>query len=510
MALREALAKPVHASSLGLFRILFGLLMTFEMVNYAWLGYPEDFWSGPKFTFKHAFFEWLPQFSTPVYYAILGLLAVAAVGMTVGFYYRWCTALFTVGYTYLTCLEKASYNNHFYLICLLGLLMTVVGAHHWRSYDASRLDLPVTIPAWHVYLLQFQLVVVYFYGGLSKVNPDWLAGEPLRSAYAGTALGSEFVVHLLAYGGLFFDFLIGYLLLWQPTRAVALAAALGFHFTNSRLFEIGVFPFLGMGSLVIFLEPETPARWLKEEVETESGPVRPLAILPLVALVLYGIIQIGAPLRHWLYPGDVAWTEEGHRYAWRMKLRAKPGSVSVKRVDPETGEMSEVNLGRYLTYEQVKVLPGQPDMLFQLAHFLNQQDGAAYRVVSMVGLNGRPYELILDPNVDLGRAEYRPFQPTEWILPDPTSRFPVHPWVVPSLLLGLTLVTVLSVVWVRAGPAWVAAEVAVAIAFWGGWVPVAVAGALVLVGLSLVRKKDPLYGLLRFTVFCLGVVLLPL
>lgn len=44
-------------------------------------------------------------------------------------------------------------------------------------------------------------------------------------------------------------------------------------------------------------------------------------------LAVFVAIQIGMPLRHHLDPGDVAWTEEGHRYSWRMKLRSKSGNV---------------------------------------------------------------------------------------------------------------------------------------------------------------------------------------
>jgi hypothetical protein len=35
--------------------------------------------------------------------------------------------------------------------------------------------------------------------------------------------------------------------------------------------------------------------------------------------------QVLFPLRHFYYPGDVVWNEEGHRYSWRMKLRDKSG-----------------------------------------------------------------------------------------------------------------------------------------------------------------------------------------
>ena len=42
--------------------------------------------------------------------------------------------------------------------------------------------------------------------------------------------------------------------------------------------------------------------------------------------------QMLFPLRAYaLYPGDVTWTEMGHRYSWRMKLRDKAGFAKCAR-----------------------------------------------------------------------------------------------------------------------------------------------------------------------------------
>ena len=38
-----------------------------------------------------------------------------------------------------------------------------------------------TAPAWALWILRFQIGVVYFYGGLMKINGDWLHGEPMRT-----------------------------------------------------------------------------------------------------------------------------------------------------------------------------------------------------------------------------------------------------------------------------------------------------------------------------------------
>ena len=37
-----------------------------------------------------------------------------------------------------------------------------------------------TLPAWNLWLLRFQMSVVYLYGGIAKIQADWLQGYPMR------------------------------------------------------------------------------------------------------------------------------------------------------------------------------------------------------------------------------------------------------------------------------------------------------------------------------------------
>ena len=46
----------------------------------------------------------------------------------------------------------------------------------------SRAERPTVVPIWVVWLLRFQVGMVYFFSGLAKVNGDWLLrGEPLAT-----------------------------------------------------------------------------------------------------------------------------------------------------------------------------------------------------------------------------------------------------------------------------------------------------------------------------------------
>ena len=76
------------------------------------------------------------------------------------------------------------------------------------------------------------------------------------------------------------------------------------------------------------------------------------------------------PLRHLLYPGNVSWTEEGHRFAWHMMLREKSGRAIFTVTDPASGRVWRVRLSDHLTPRQIRKMSTRPDMLLQFAHYL--------------------------------------------------------------------------------------------------------------------------------------------
>src|ERR1051325_8697886 len=96
--------------------------------------------------------------------------------------------------------------NHYYLIALLAFLLMLMPAQRTFSLDRWRQPhMPETVPRWCVLILRFQLFVMYFYGGIAKLNPDWMRGEPMYSAIVHhaedvPAIAYHFPAALLAYG----------------------------------------------------------------------------------------------------------------------------------------------------------------------------------------------------------------------------------------------------------------------------------------------------------------------
>ena len=148
-------------------------------------------------------------------------------------------------------------------------------------------------------------------------------------------------------------------------------------------------------------------------------------------LVLHVLFQALFPFRHHLYPGDVAWTEEGHRFAWRMKLRDKTHTTTYVAVVPSTGETWQLQPRDYLTNAQDDEMEGRPDMILQLAHLMadrlrqqGYQDVEVY-VRALTSLNGRRRRDMIDPNANLAAKE-RSIWPADWLVPldEPLRRPP--------------------------------------------------------------------------------------
>ena len=115
------------------------------------------------------------------------------------------------------------------------------------------------------------------------------------------------------------------LLMWRRTRIAGFVGVLFFNFTNAVVFHIGIFPWLAIALSTMFFDPGWPRRYIVLKADRAAAPVDTARCswVVLAFLVVYVSWQLFLPLRHRLYPGNVSWTEEGHLYAWHMKLRGK-------------------------------------------------------------------------------------------------------------------------------------------------------------------------------------------
>ena len=434
--LLSRLFQPVDIAGLVYFRVIFGTIMLWDAwQRYAYIA--EDY-IDPVYHFTFFGFAWVRPWSGEGMYVHFVALGVLALGILLGLFYRICAVLLFLGVTYVFLLEQAVYQNHYYLVSLISLIMIFLPAN--RGFSIDVLIWPEiktrTAAAWTLWLLRLQVGIPYFYGGLAKLNSDWLHGEPMRMMLAerahyplvGQFFTEAWVVYAFAFGGLLFDLMIVPLLLWRRTRIFAYVLALLFHLTNSTLFHIGIFPWFMLFATLIFFPPSWPRRLMGlSAIRIEPGDdaaVRPSMRkrVTVALLAIYLLVQLLVPLRHYLYPGNVNWTEQGHRFSWHMKLRIKDGISEFDVADPRSGKTWTLDPRRHLTLRQFGRMSCHPDMLLQFSHVLAREfseQGYSHvevRARTRVSLNGRKPQRLVDPEVDLA-AQRRSLGPQPWIMP---------------------------------------------------------------------------------------------
>ena len=447
-ALLARLRAPIDGSSLAVFRIVFGLIALIEVYRYFAHAWISRYWVDPTVHFTYTGFGWVHPMGEAAMHALWMILGGAAAGIMLGIFYRASCLVFALGFGYSFLLESARYLNHFYLIALLALLLAFVPADRVWTLDVRIRKPPKPeqrgVPAWSLWLLRFQVGVVYVYGAIAKMESDWLRGEPMGTWLAdesdrplvGSLLAQEWMGPAMAWAGLFFDLLIVFAVWWRPTRIPALIAAASFHFINNNLFDIGVFPYLAFAALLLFCEPDWPRRIQRRMAGPTAPPLaafeppppiteprkRMLAKVALAVAAVFVVAQLTIPLRHVVFSGKSNWTEAGHTFAWHMKLRIKDGEATFVVLNPDTRQAVMVDPNLELASWQYSKMAVRPEMLRQYAHHLADRfaegglpDVKVYARTS-ASLNGRPHQPLVDPSVDLA-AEPASLGTPSWVVP---------------------------------------------------------------------------------------------
>ena len=455
---------PVDASSAAVFRVAFGTLALVAIIRFFINDWIDVIYVDPSHHIKYLWFDWvqpLPALGMRLLFLVLGVLAI---GIAIGLFYRWCVALFCIGFLYVELLEATTYLNHYYWLTLTCVLMAFLPLNRKWSIDAWRgaTGKCTTIPVAVLWLIRAQLAVVYIFGGIPKLNPDWLLNAMPMMIWlnqhgdypiVGALLQQSWVAFAMSWSGAAFDLTI---MMWMSigaTRRYAYAVLVTFHIMTWQLFpSLGMFPWLMIASTPIFFHPRWPQQVIgsfgrvvakarrfqadehpdgrrppadgnqhmgnEQPAPSQTTTLQRLAVVVCAAVVLF---QLAMPFRHWLYPGNVRWTEEGYRYSWRMMLSEKVGYVTYRVTDSRTGLARTVHPGEYLSDLQVERTAIDPDMILQTAHFISADyeskgyTGVEVRADAFVALNGGPYRRLIDPDTDLANVS-RTVLTKDWVL----------------------------------------------------------------------------------------------
>jgi vitamin K-dependent gamma-carboxylase len=432
---RHWLAAPVEGHVLGLFRLVFGLFMVYHCFYYHKVEFINKGLLAPQIHFGYEGFSWLPMFPAPVLQIILLSMAVGALMMALGWGMRIGAVVHGLGLAYFLLLEKAYYNNHIYMFVLVSFLLALTDADRFFSLRGNK-GFGQHVPRWQVFIFQLQILIVYVYGGIAKLTPDWMfRQEPVRtlvfeyvpdSHWMASLLKNNFSVYLLTYGGFVIDFFAPLFLLIKPLRRKTFVFFVLFHLANSQIFkDISIFPFVMLAGLVVYFETEE-IPWLRGRVpsyKSEQGLKQAGPVLRW-GLGLYVVWQLLFPFRGYFLPNPMDYTTIGNRFSWHMKVDTRrPVDFIFTVGDPASGIEKQVDIFRFVNDRQILHMAHDPRSVAVFAGMLKDvalragapQDIWVKARINIV-YNGRPAAPFVDPQADLTAVDVNPFHTLSWVV----------------------------------------------------------------------------------------------
>lgn len=336
-----------------------GLLLAVEAFRYIFLGWVESHFIDQQFFFPHWGGVLEMDLAPMLMYPCFILLGLAGLALYLERWKNWALAISLLGWGLIFWVDKTHYLNHFYFLFLVLLIRLIVDLLAGKSSESFS-NVPPWMPS-----LWLMIGLVYIFAGIAKLNFDWWNhGEPLGQ-WLQSRHGSHGIPQLLlnketiiflARSTALFEIIFPFLMFFRRVKFPALGVMTLFHLLNAYLWNIGIFPFLMILLLAIYLPQQ---KLLLQALRSQLHSM-PKGLSG--GLAVFFALQILLPLRHHFIPGNVLWTEEGHRYAWRMKLRGK--SVALRMFIHEgDNSIRQVDWSRGLSPRQIMAVSKQPDMM---------------------------------------------------------------------------------------------------------------------------------------------------
>ncbi|KAL7047289.1 hypothetical protein ACKWTF_002860 [Chironomus riparius] len=453
----------VDAASLGICRMLFGIMMLMDIPEERG-GSDLDLRWGETKDCRFPLFPFIKPLSLAKMGLIYCLMWLGALGITLGYKFKSSCLVFVITYWYLFLLDKSSWNNHSYLYGLVAFLFLFTNAHHFCSFDAWCNKLESKVPFWNYFLLKFQFFILYFIAGLKKFSVEWLAGHSMTNLnhhwiftpfrlLLGPELTNLFVVHWFAT---IFDTSIAFFLIYKRTRIIGTLFALSFHLINSRIFNIGMFPFVCIVELPLFYENNWPRNvWRKSKCSLTSDDSKNDKVMSIkrtlsfskkkersnktrctlkekfttLLILIYCCLQFFLPYSHFITKGYNNWRHI-YGYSWDMMMNEwSTMLVSVRVVDHGNNKQ---HFMEPLAFTDSYRWTQYPDMTYQYATCINHNlvadfhenpnsmlssDNFSIYFDIWCSLNGRFQQRIYNPTIDLLKSDWNPFRTPSFTLP---------------------------------------------------------------------------------------------
>jgi vitamin K-dependent gamma-carboxylase len=430
------LSNPISGKRLSFFRMIFGAFMVYEMLDYIKIQLVVVGFLQPGTVFNYAPFDFLEPLSAGTFKLLILSMMLSTILITIGLATRWAALFFSLSYFYIILLEKAYYNNHLYLFAILAFLLIFIDSEeHFSvskliSKQKSRL-----IPRWHLFAVQLQIIIAYFYGGITKLSHDWLVKfEPVKSAsktmpqdawYSFVKTDGGLMFYM--YSGAILDLIVAPLLFHKKLKWFALPAVIIFNFLNTKTFnDIGIFPYVMLASLAIFFSSEEIGKFFSSFPKTDISNLE--AAKPTSKLLGYGmglflVFQLIFPFRGYLFNKNLDWSGYHQSFSWRMKSMTREIVEMQWTVVDDKNQAIPITHGQMINNLQTELVARNAKAALDFARYIKAEsikrgisNPKVYAKIR-VKFNGRPTQYFVKPDVDLASSKYNMSNTELWLEP---------------------------------------------------------------------------------------------
>ena len=404
------LKEPIPNTSIMVFRMGFALILLIQTYYFISNDFINENIVKPLILFP--FIKGFEPMSKINLIMLAYIMLISNIGMLVNKTARISTLIFLLSFTYFWLLDKGYFNNHYYFISLICFLLFLVN-------QRSSFQNLIYVPRISLFSLQAMICITYFIAGVNKLNPYWLFDlQPMthilefKSELTGNNIFQEkWVIIFGVYFGLFFDLFIPFLLFIKKTRIVAFILVFCFNIMNYYIFydvgEIGVFPFLMISTLILFIDPKTFSKIIpnnKEKIILKN--YKPINIF----IICFLILQLILPFRHHLFTGYVDYNGIGQRFSWRMKIMYKESNIDYFIIDKMSNQKYSVDIAKMLTNKQYNNIKYFPDLIVPLAIKIKSEAKEKFNIkypkitcTYKSKFMGKMEQLLFSPELDLSQ-----------------------------------------------------------------------------------------------------------
>jgi len=366
--------------------------------------------------------SFIEAYSIPFIYTLKYISIFSALLLALGILSRISALLFALSFGYLFLIDMSWYNNHYYLWCLMAFMFAIVDTNHSISIiDVIKGDSEMEISDTAIQSFKWLISIVYLYAALVKINPDWLQGYPATIWFENRNYARPNLFGLIiSYTGLFYDLLMPIMLWYFARKWWIIIPYFLFHFINSFMFNIGMFPFIMMVAWLLFsVKNLKPFSKFKFESAKQIFAYKYINSI----LFVFFVFHVVFPLRYWMYDGRTSWHRQGYYFSWRMMLdNYHLHDFRFKVVLPSMKNEYAIDFDRIMTYRQFENIYNDSYALWYVAQVLAKDAKQKYKeqnpqvyCTSIISLNQHLPKALLDSTKNLEKYNYYIFKNNKFI-----------------------------------------------------------------------------------------------